>query len=180
MHLKHVVNRLTLVAFAVFGTVSTAWAGTPGILGYGPLAAPVSTPMLAGWSLLLMALLLSVVAYRVLRSRVNGRQLGHLALVGSLIAGGAASDDLIQSATAVAVIPMTVAMNVSTGGTANIAYGISQATNTSGVPLQITSLTVTSNSYFFTNPGVIYTPQCVVGTVVSPGGSCYVDLTSGT
>jgi hypothetical protein len=153
---------------------SPAWAGFPAVLTYAPAATTTtSTPTLGGWMLLLLALLLAVVAYRVLRSRVNGRQMGLFALAGSLVAGGAASGDLIEAAQA--VIP-AVYMSSATGGTANLGLGIQQVTNTSGVPQQVTALTITTNGDAFINPGGSYTPQCVVGTVVAPGGSCYVDL----
>ncbi|MGH8090632.1 MAG: midcut-by-XrtH protein [Rudaea sp.] len=153
---------------------SPAWAGFSGTLAYAPAATTTtSTPTLGAWMLLLLALLLAVVAYRVLRSRISGRQMGLFALAGSLIAGGAASGDLIRAAQA--VIP-AVYMSSATGGTANLGVGIQQVTNTSGVPQQITALTVTTNGDTFVNPGGSYVPQCVVGIVVAPNGSCYVDL----
>jgi len=92
MNLRHVVNRFALVPFAVLGMTSPAWAGFSGTLAYAPAATTTtSTPTLGAWMLLLLALLLAVVAYRVLRSRINGRQMGLFALAGSLVAGGAAS-----------------------------------------------------------------------------------------
>ena len=176
MNFRPMVNRFTLVPFAILGMTSPAWAGFPGTLTYAPAAATTSTPTLGAWTLLLLAILLAVIAYRVLRSRVNGRQLGHLALIGSLVAGGAASGDLIRLAHAVA-IPV-VSMSSATGGTAALGLGIQQVTNTSGVPQQVTNLTVNTNGDSFVNPGGTYTPQCVVGTVVAPSASCYLELIS--
>ncbi len=95
------------------------------------------------------------------------------ALAGSLVAGGAASGDLIRVAQA--VLP-SVSMTSATGGTVNLGQGIQQVTNATAVTMQVTNLTVTINGGAFTNPGGSYTPQCVVGTVVAPGGSCYLDL----
>lgn len=178
MNLRRVVNRFALVPFAIFGMMSAAWAGGPtGTLVYAPFAGAAtttSTPMLGTWMLLLLAALLAVVAYRVLRTRVSGRHLGLFALAGSLIAGGAASGNLIRVAQA--AIPQ-VSLSSATGGTAAIIVGIQQVTNTSGVPQQITSLTAV-NGYTYISPGGSYVPQCVVGTVVAPGGSCYVNLQS--
>lgn len=176
MNFGRVVNRFTLVPFAVLGMTSPAWAGFPAALTYAPAA--TSTPTLGAWMLLLLALLLAVVAYRVLRSRVNGRQMGLFALAGSLAAGGAASGDLVRMAQATA-IPQ-VFMSSATGGTAGLGLGIQQVTNTSGVPQQVTALTITVNGDTFINPGGGYTPQCVVGIVVAPGGSCYVELATPT
>ncbi|MHB8679228.1 MAG: midcut-by-XrtH protein [Rudaea sp.] len=177
MNFRRGVNRFAFAPFAILGMTSSAWAGFPGTLTYAPAATPTSTPMLSAWTLLLLAILLAVVAYRVLRSRVSGRQLGHWALIGSLVAGGAASGDLIRLAHAT-TSPPVVSMSSATGGTANLGLGIQQVTNTSGVPQQITALTVTVNGDTFINPGGSFTPQCLVGTVVAPGGSCYIDLSS--
>jgi hypothetical protein len=129
--------------------------------------------MLGTWMLLLLALLLAVVAYRVLRSRISGRQMGLFALAGSLVAGGAASGDLIRVAQA--VLP-SLSMTSATGGTIQLGQGIQQIINATAVPQQVTNLTVTVTGGAFTNPGGSYTPQCVVGTMVAPGGSCYVNL----
>lgn len=173
MNFRRVVNRFSLVPFAVLGMMSPAWAGFSGTLAYAPAAATTSTPTLGAWTLLLLAALLAVVAYRVLRSHVNGRRMGLFALAGSLIAGGAASGDLIRVAQA--VLP-SYSMNNAAGGTINLGQGIQQVTNATAVPQQVTSLTVTVPGGSFTNPGGSYTPQCIVGTVVAPGGSCYLDL----
>lgn len=178
MNFGRVVSRFTLVPFAVLGMSSPAWAGFSGTLTYAPAATTTtSTPTLGAWMLLLLALLLAVVAYRVLRSRINGRQMGLFALAGSLVAGGAASGDLMRMAQA--AIPQ-VFMSSATGGTANLGLGIQQVTNTSGVPQQVTALTITVNGDSFVNPGGSFVPQCVVGIVVAPGGSCYLDLATPT
>lgn len=174
MNFRRIVNRFTLVPFAVLGMTSPAWAGFSGTLAYAPAATTTtSTPMLGTWMLLLLALLLAVVAYRVLRSRISGRQMGLFALAGSLVAGGAASGDLIRVAQA--VLP-SLSMTSATGGTIQLGQGIQQIINATAVPQQVTNLTVTVTGGAFTSPGGSYTPQCVVGTMVAPGGSCYVNL----
>jgi hypothetical protein len=174
MNFRRIVNRFTLVPFAVLGMTSPAWAGFSGTLAYAPAATTTtSTPMLGTWMLLLLALLLAVVAYRVLRSRISGRQMGLFALAGSLVAGGAASGDLIRVAQA--VLP-SLSMTSATGGTIQLGQGIQQIINATAVPQQVTTLTVTVTGGAFTSPGGSYTPQCVVGTMVAPGGSCYVNL----
>ena len=177
MNFRLVVNRFALASIAILGMTSSAWAGSSGTLSYAPsAAATAATPILGTWTLLLLAMLLAVIAYRVLKTRVGGRQLGLFALAGSLIAGGAASGDLIRlaQATPVPVLDMSSA----TGGTVNLGVGIQQLTNTSGVPQQVTNLVVTTNGDTFVSPGGSYTPQCIVGLVVAPSGSCYVDLQS--
>src|SRR6185312_1728230 len=172
MNFRLMVNRFALAPIAILGMTSSAWAGFSGTLTYAPAAAAAtttSTPTLGTWTLLLMAALLAVIAYRVLKTRVSGRQLGLFALAGSLIAGGAASGDLIRLAHAQSVPPV-YPMSSATGGTVNLGLGIQQLTNTSGVPQQVTNLTVAFNGYTYINPGGSYTPQCIVGTVVAPGG----------
>lgn len=176
MNFRLMVNRFALAPIAILGVTSSAWAGFSGTLTYAPAAAAAtttSTPTLGTWTLLLMAALLAVIAYRVLKTRVSGRQFGLFALAGSLIAGGAASGDLIRLAHAQSV--PVYQMSSATGGTVNLIFGIQQLTNTSGVPQQVTNL-VGNGSYV--NPGGSYTPQCIVGLVVAPGNSCYVDLQS--
>jgi hypothetical protein len=178
MNFGRMMNRFTLVPFAVLGMTSPAWAGFSGTLAYAPAATTTtSTPMLGTWMLLLLALLLAVVAHRVLRSRISGRQMGLFALAGSLVAGGAASGDLIRAAQA--VLP-SLSMTSATGGTIQLGTGIQQITNATAVPQQVTALTATVMGYAFVNPGGSYVPQCVVGIVVAPGASCYIDLTTTT
>lgn len=99
--------------------------------------------------------------------------MGLFALAGSLVAGGAASGDLIRVAQA--VLP-SLSMTSATGGTIQLGQGIQQIINATAVPQQVTTLTVTVTGGAFTSPGGSYTPQCVVGTMVAPGGSCYVNL----
>ncbi|MBS0589940.1 MAG: midcut-by-XrtH protein [Proteobacteria bacterium] len=165
-------------AVALVGT-PTAWAGIPagtGTIGYSPFAA-ASAPALGTWMLALLAMFFAVVAYRALRERANRRLLGHLLLGTGILAGGAASKDLIGLAEA--VVPVANAsMTMISGGSTTVGYGITLVTNTSGVPQQINALTVNTSGYIFTNPGSSYTPQCLVGTVVTTGGTCYVDLIS--
>ena len=179
MNFRLIVNRFALAPIAILGMTSSAWAGFSGTLSYAPsaaAAATASTPILGTWTLLLLAALLAVIAYRVLKTRVGARQFGLFAVAGSLIAGGAASGDLIRlaHATSVPVLDMSSA----TGGTVDLIVGIQQLTNTSGVPQQVTNLVVTVNGDTYVNPGGSYTPQCIVGLVVASGGSCYVDLQS--
>ena len=124
MNFRRIVNRFTLVPFAVLGMTSPAWAGFSGTLAYAPAATTTtSTPMLGTWMLLLLALLLAVVAYRVLRSRISGRQMGLFALAGSLVAGGAASGDLIRVAQA--VLP-SLSMTSATGAITMMSGGITR------------------------------------------------------
>ncbi|HPR44722.1 MAG TPA: midcut-by-XrtH protein, partial [Ottowia sp.] len=63
-------------------------AGVPGggIVGYAP--GSVAVPTLSEWTLIGLGLLLMVVAYRVLRTRANGRLLANLLVLGGAAAAG--------------------------------------------------------------------------------------------
>ena len=174
MRFKRSLYSLVAIVCVLLGNVSTAWAGVSfaGAVDYAPLAA-ASAPALGGQMLMLLALLFAVVAYRTLRGRVGGRLLGHLLLGTGIVAGAAAGGDLIRSANA--VIP-SGSMNMAAGGTVNVGLGLTQLTNTSGVPQQVKALRALAPNASWINPGPSYTPQCTVGMVVAAGGTCYVDL----
>jgi len=162
-------------ALATWGLAPSVWAGTPtGIIDYGPLSAASSVPTLGEWSLLLLALLVAVVAYRALRGRVNGRLLTHLLLGGGLLAGGLIGGHWVQSVQAKGVA--TLSMDQAGGGTVevtdtNVAVPVM---NTSGVAQKITGMRLTSESLSWGNPDE--TPRCDIGVVVQAGATCYVML----
>ncbi len=72
----------------LFGmAASAAYAGSApgGVVGYAP--GSVAVPTLSEWTLIGLGLLLMVVAYRVLRTRANGRLLANLLVLGGAAAG---------------------------------------------------------------------------------------------
>ena len=162
-------------ALLAWGVLPSAWAGVPvvpGAIVYAPLSSAAPVPTLGEWSLTLMALLLAVVAYRVLRGRVNGRLMTPLLLTGGLAAAGLAGHDLVGLAQA--VVPQ-VQFSQAAGGSVGVGVGETQIINTSGVPQQVTSMSTQPGYSFVTPPG---SPQCQVGTPVAPSGISYVEISS--
>ncbi len=162
-------------ALAAWGLAPSAWAGIPvaGAIVYGPLSA-ATVPTLGEWSLLLLALLVMAVAYRALRDRVDSRLLTHLLLGGGLAAGGLASGHWVQSVQA--VVP-GVTMPSASGGRVNVSVigAPVMVTNGTAVSQQIKSLTTNTPGASWVAPDS-GSPQCLVGTVVAAGASCYVQL----
>lgn len=161
-----------LGGFAMMCAMSVAQAGffvpPSGAIDYGPLA--TSVPTLGVWALLLVALLVAVLAYRVLRERVNGRLLSNVVLVGSAAAAGVAGHDLMQRAEAGGEINSVNLSSVS-GGSVN-GTDLTQAINTSGIPQQIKAIRPAKSVQVISAP----TPQCQVGAVVQPGAQCNVQF----
>ena len=160
----------------LWGMASGAWAGNAGgTIDYGPLPTAASVPTLGEWSLVLMALLVMVVAYRAVRGRVNGRLLTHLLLGGGLAAGGLASGNWVQSVQA--MVQTDFPMTVASGGTVTVTtYNeLVTVTNTSAVPLKITRMQTSTESMTWVDPDG-ETPRCEVGTIVQAGAKCYVKL----
>lgn len=167
------MNPKSLATAALLLCAPVAWAGGPvagGSIDYGPLAASVSAvPTLGEWMLVLMGLLLAVVAYRSLRGRVNGRLLSNLTLAGGALAATVAGHGLVQEARA--IMAGVVNMSSPTGGTA-VATNWSALTNTTGVPLKILAIRPNDGSWVISPPPA--SPECTVGSVVSPGNVCNV------
>ena len=126
-------------ALLAWGVLPSAWAGVPvvpGAIVYAPLSSAAPVPTLGEWSLTLMALLLAVVAYRVLRGRVNGRLMTPLLLTGGLAAAGLAGHDLVGLAQA--VVPQVQFSQAAGGSVGSISSTGGQSPSSS------------SRSHFFT------------------------------
>ncbi len=175
--LSNAFSRRIRWPLAAFGLAvgGLAHAGIPpgGAIDYAPLAAAV--PSLGEWSLCLLALLLAVVAYRVLRGRFGGRLMSNLLIVGAAVAAGFAGDGVVREAQAL-VEADDVNMSSATGGTVNGVYW-TRLTNTSGVPLQITGIHPNDRvSVHSPPPESPESPECTVGTVVNPSAHCDVEF----
>ena len=172
--LSNAFSRRIRWPLAAFGLAvgGLAHAGIPpgGAIDYAPLAAAV--PSLGEWSLCLLALLLAVVAYRVLRGRFGGRLMSNLLIVGAAVAAGFAGDGVVREAQAL-VEADDVNMSSATGGTVNGVYW-TRLTNTSGVPLRITGIRPNNGVFVYSPPPA--TPECTVGTVVNPSAHCDVEF----
>ncbi|MEZ5606691.1 MAG: midcut-by-XrtH protein [Burkholderiaceae bacterium] len=176
MRIKAYRGAAFVAAWALLGAAPQAWAGVAiyGTIDYEPLSV-ATVPTLSQWALVAMGLLLAVLAYRALRGRIHGRLLTHLLLGGGLAAaGGWAGTGGVPSAQAAPPVEDTVALSQASGGTANITVlGVSEVENTSAVALRIKALNSTAQ---WINPEPGHAPQCVVGMVLQPGGTCYVEL----
>ncbi|MBH1964981.1 MAG: midcut-by-XrtH protein [Comamonadaceae bacterium] len=160
----------SLLAATLLMASSAIWAGIPPpVIEYGPGPVSTAVPTLGEWTMVLLALLVSVVAYRALRGRVNGRLLSNLALAGGALAATVAGHGLIGKAEAIVETPTELNLMSAGGGSVNAPYW-SRLINTSSVPLQIKVITP---GYWMTAPlpeGAL--PRCNVGTVLQPNGKC--------
>ncbi|MEG0920240.1 MAG: midcut-by-XrtH protein [Comamonas sp.] len=178
--------RTGVAAVAVLATsmVQAGVAVPAGAIDYGPQATGV--PALGEWSLMLLALLLVAIAYRVLRGRVGGRMLANLLLVGSAAAAGMAGYGMVQRADA----DGSADLNLRGGGTIDLFEGETKVTNTSDVSQQIRArranalpvLTLVPApahekalaTYVFVPP--VGAPECTAGSTLASNASCYVKL----
>ena len=150
------------------GTWAQAGIAAPGgSIDYAPLA--VAVPTVSAWSLGLVALLLTALAYRVLRGRVGGRLLAHLVLVGGALVAAFTGDGVVREAAAIAASDQ--AMASATGGTVSGSYWV-RVTNTSGVALQV--MAIRPNARVILRSPPPESPECTVGTQVAAGAKCNV------
>ena len=117
----------------------------------------------------LIALLLSVVAYRVLRGRVGGRLTANLLLAGGALLAAFTGDGVVREAAAIAASDQ--AMASATGGTVSGSYWV-RLTNTSGVALQV--MAIRPNARVILRSPPPESPECTVGTQVAAGAKCNV------
>ena len=62
----------SIITSLLYFLSSSVWAGTsPGQLIYGPVATPTPVPTLSGPILIVLALLLATIGYRILRQKDN-------------------------------------------------------------------------------------------------------------
>lgn len=172
---RYSISRLTEklalgTGLLLIGSASWAGMGTAGgAIDYVPLASSVAAvPTLGEWMLVLVALLISVVAFRGLRGRVNGRLLSNMVLAGGALAATLAGHGLIQEVKADMAIDEQNMYSPS-GGTVTGTYW-TRLTNTSGVPLKIKAIRPNVESRVVSPPPE--SPECTVNSIVSPGEKC--------
>ena len=151
-----------------------------GIIGFGPLDPPSSIPTLSGYMLMVLGVLLAALAYRKLRAYTGGKPLASLVALGVMAAMSSISgNQIIKSAEA--FVNPTVSLANLAGGIVHFLApmaGDTPVTNATSVPLRITSITADAGETIAV-PGTL--PPCIAGsTVLQPGGSCYVNITTGT
>ncbi|MEZ5642747.1 MAG: midcut-by-XrtH protein [Burkholderiaceae bacterium] len=146
-------------------------AGVPGggIVGYAP--GSVAVPTLSEWTLIGLGLLLMVVAYRVLRTRANGRLLANLLVLGGAAAAGLGGHSLVGSAKAISFTQ--VEMPSAAGGAVSVPYvnETIEVVNSTPIAQTITSIAPTGFA-LEGDPG--FTPRCTVGLQVPASSSCFV------
>jgi hypothetical protein len=147
---------------AVLPTVTITYTGLAGTPAPGTLI------------LMALGLLITFIAFRKMSNLSVGRPLAAILLLAGLsLFEAMTGHQLITKASAIAVIPTE---SITGGG--NLMFTLSDGSeafvqNNTGLPQQITSISVTSPNTFIT-PGL--TPQCQVGTVLAPGAGCYVEI----
>ena len=179
MLVQHAWNRVWRtglgLGLAAASAAGYAQSSEGGVITYAPTTS-TSVPTLSEWGMVAMALLLAVLAYRLLRDRLGGKPLASVVLAGALGLGLVSGVPGVRSAAAVVIVP-SVSLSNSAGGTANVTQrGLNLVTNTSGVLQTITQMQASEGWVFeseFDN-----SPICQVGTVLSVGDSCYVNLRS--
>lgn len=134
-----------VIALSVFGMSSNVFAGGAGVgsIVYGSgTSTPV--PTLGGSALIVLALLLAVVAFRILRTQQHkGVNLVVALTAVTALASGVGGVRLVSDAHA--IIPVaSVDMDSESGGTAALFPGINEVTNVTNVPLSILKITVAS------------------------------------
>lgn len=170
---KYFSLRGASIALALSLASSGVWAGIPtgASVDYAPLPNAAAVPTLGEWTLILMALLMSVVAYRALRGRVNGRILSNTALITGTLAATLAGHGLVKEVEA-AMGYQDYEMSIRTGGTID-GINMMKLINTSGVPQQIKAIRLTG-PYPVRVPPQDEAPECNVNLVVAPGNNCYM------
>lgn len=152
---------------------SSAFAGTPGILVYGPVTAAI--PTLSGTMLVVLSLLLFAIAMRVARQKnVKGGKL-FLTLIGtgaliSGIGGIKLVSDVVAGVTMPTIHPLTNAL----GDTAPIdLMSINKYNNDTGVTIEIKQINLPGDCPG-TESGVEGVVLCQVGQRHNPGGMCAI------
>jgi len=127
-----------LFAFGMGSFASLAAAGMPGaIITYGP--AGTSVPTISGPMLIALAVLLMLVAFRLLKDRpASGTNLVIVLTALSALAIGSGGIKLVADAEAVDVFELK--MTKEGGGTLNVEPGEWQVSNSTAVPQQIKNI----------------------------------------
>lgn len=182
------IRRVTgLAMLAVSGMASSAWAGAgAGYIEYAPLGdgavGVASVPTLGEWSLIVMALLMAAVAYRVLRKRVNGRLLSNLLVVGTLAGLAGYTGHLNNRYSEAHALSAELRIDLDNPAGDQAAIGLPNevylVTNTSEVTQRITAIEAVDEDVSVGDVASqgSYDPSCVVGLELNGGDTCYVFL----
>jgi hypothetical protein len=162
------VGLATVLAMLAATSNAFAGGGAVGTVVYAPPAE--SIPALSGAMLVVLGLLLSVLAYRVLRTYPGGRPLA--SLVALAIAGLSAVSGIRVMQEAYAAPYPTYPMTQANGGSISIYdFGISvSVTNSTGRTQEIKNVNPANSCLV----GSTSSPVCAPGTIVQANASCNV------
>lgn len=175
--MSNLKKRLVGVSTSIFllSFSSLVLAGTSGgQLIYGSGLAPSSIPTMSGLMLVVLALILATVAFRVLRK--NGKQYLSVGILGlAALFSGYSGTALISQAHASSA---TYLMGSPSGGTIEFSPDwLNIFENTSGNQLQIISFSFNEGMCTnFPNGGeYVEGPECYPGLGIAAGDSCVID-----
>ena len=177
MQHRHFLRRCLQAGAALGGALwaGGAMAAAAGTVTYAPVGDAASVPLLTDIGLPLLAALVAVAAFRVLRNRAAGRPLASVAALAVLAAGGWAAGRLEPSAAHAAPAPL-YSLSSASGGTVSVdeIYEGQQVTltNNTSKMLKISSVQA-AIGYTLT----LAMSSCTSGvTVLPPLASCTVQF----
>ena len=183
-----------IIALAGFGLSSKVFAGASvGSIVYGT-GDSTAVPTLGGSALIVLAVLLAVVAFRILRTQQHkGVNLVVALTAITAIAAGAGGIRLVSDAQAVTV--GVVNMTSEAGGSVQLSEGLNEVTNTTNVPLKILDISLVGGCFIlvpvFDENGVAREPIAALAngggqfvgfceddpsTTVPPAGFCEISV----
>ena len=157
-----VASLLSLLSFS-------AWAGSVGTITYGPVVASTPVPTMSGVMLVMLALLLATIAYRILRQKENnaGRMMVLSLLAVGALASGLGGITLIDDAYAPSGIPLT-----NPGGDTLLLYsGTTSYINDTGAVTEILGRTAVQGCAF---QSII--EECTIGKQLAADEICNLAL----
>lgn len=166
------------ITFLLYSLSSSVWAvaASPGQLIYGPVATPV--PTLSGPILIILALLLATIGYRILRQKNNhaGRMMTLSLIAIGALASGIGGVKLIDDAYA-SFIPETDLVEAS-GGVVDICSncGTQGYRNVTNAVTKIKRIVKPEGSCEFVAPGPA--PSCTEGLFLSAQAICYLNCST--
>jgi mannitol-specific phosphotransferase system IIBC component len=173
--MKRSIGFLVLLQ-AIFATAASA-AGTVTVTYTGVVS---STPAPSTWMLMGVGLVLAFFVFRKAHSLPGGR-----AAAAILMLAGISSYEIFTGSPLVpkASALVAVVLQSITGGTSIQFVNLADDGNTEGQVTNNTASTLTITSVVLSNAGqydglgtASSSPTCVQGTILAPGGSCYVEI----
>jgi hypothetical protein len=163
------MKKLSYLFLGLCCIASNAFAEDAGSLVYVPTNSQ-SIPALSNWMLLVLALLIFVAAFRVTRGKISGTPLSIITALITATVVYATGTELLSDAHA-NLTPIVNLTNPS-GGTVPISGGtLNEYTNTSGIALTISSITLPSFCPEFPHHRL---NECSENLSLAPNDSCEI------